>query len=72
MTAMPDPTGVLSLRDGEAWLKALTKYYIDQIVFPSGLNATKNKNVGEAIKQAIDDTALAHENILGAVKQKCT
>jgi len=72
MAAMPDPTGVLSLWDGEPWLKALTKHYIDQIVFHSGLNATGNENVREAIKQAIDDTAFAHENILGAVEQKCT
>jgi hypothetical protein len=72
MAAMPDPTGVQSLRDGEAWLKALTKHYIDQILFPPGLNATGNENVREAIKQVIEDTAFAHQNILGAVEQKCT
>jgi hypothetical protein len=72
MAAMPDPTGVRSLQEGEAWLKALTKHYIDQIVFPPGLNATGIENVREAIKQTIDDTAFAHQNILGAVEQKCT
>jgi hypothetical protein len=59
-------------RDGEAWLKALTKHYIDQIIFPPDLNATGNENAREAIKQVIDDTAFAHQNILGAVEQKCT
>ncbi len=72
MAALPDPIGVRSLQDGEAWLKALTKHYIDQIAFPPGLNPTGNDNVREAIKQTIDDTAFAHQNILGAVEQKCT
>jgi hypothetical protein len=72
MATMLDPNGVRSLLDGEAYLKALTKHYIDRIIFPSGLNATGNENVREAIKQTIDDTAFCHHNILGAVEQRCT